>query len=257
LSRKPIIHPSAVIEGKVNLEPGCVIEPFVFCRGDIRAGKGCYFSMGANIQGMLDIGSHVFLGERVTIGFPSQPQILQFQGEKNEAPWQTSKRTKIGDHCIIRSGSIIYASSQLGNNVHLGHNVLVREEVKIGHDTLVGTGVVIDGNSSVGKGVSIQTNVYIPWNTQIEDQVFLGPNCILTNDKYVMRTKYELKGPIIRKGVSVGAGAIILPSIEIGAEAVIGAGAVVTKNVPPKAIAYGVPARVHATIPANWKMPMK
>ncbi len=251
------VHPSAVIEGKVKLETGCVVEPFVFCRGNIRAGKKCYFSTGANIQGLVEIGSHVFLGERVTIGFPSQPQIIEFQGEKGEPPWQSSNPTKIGDNCIIRSGSVIYASSQLGNNVRLGHNVLIREEVKIGHDSLVGTGVVIDGKSSIGKNVSIQTSVYIPWNTLIEDHVFLGPKCILTNDKYVMRTDYELRGPIIRKGVSVGAGAVILPSIEIGAESVIGAGAVVTKDVPPKTIVYGVPARAHGTVPSNWKVPMK
>lgn len=254
---KPNIHPSSVIEGKVKLETGCIAEPFVFCRGDIRAGKRCYFSTSANIQGLVEIGSHVFLGERVTIGFPSQSQIIQFQEEKGNQPWYSSKLTKIGDNCIIRSGSVIYASSKLGNNVRLGHNVLIREEVKIGHDSLVGTGVVIDGKSSIGKKVSIQTNVYIPWNTLIEDHVFLGPNCILTNDKYVMRTEYELKGPVIRKGVSVGAGAVILPSIEIGAEAVIGAGAVVTKDVPPKTIVYGVPAQAHATVPSNWKVPMK
>jgi len=135
--------------------------------------------------------------------------------------------------------------------------VLIREQVKIGSNSMIGTGVTIDGNSTIGSKVSIQTNVYIPWRTRIEDNVFLGPNCILTNDKYTMRTPYELQGPIIRRGVSIGAGAIILPSIEVGAESVVGAGAVVTRDVAPRTIVYGVPAAVHSTVPDNWKLPLE
>ena len=251
------IHPSSIIEGTVNLGEGNIMEPFVFIRGDIRTGKRCYFSTGCNIQGSARIGSSVFFGERTSVGFPSQRQIIQFQEGKAESPWTDSTTTKIGNRCIIRTESVIYAGSQIGDNVRTGHNTLIREQVTIGDNTLVGTGVVIDGNTSVGKNVSIQTNVYIPWQTMIEDHVFLGPNCILTNDKYVMRKDYELKGPIIRKGVSVGAGAVILPAIEIGPEAVIGAGAVVTKDVPPKAIVYGVPGRVHSSVPDSWKIPME
>ena len=108
-----------------------------------------------------------------------------------------------------------------------------------------------------GNKVSIQSRVYIPWKTTIEDHVFLGPNCILTNDKYVMRFPIELKGPIIREGASIGAGAVIMPNIEIGAEAVIGAGAVVTKDVPPKSIVFGIPARKKDTVPKSWKKPLE
>jgi acetyltransferase-like isoleucine patch superfamily enzyme len=257
LKLKSKIHSSSIIEDAVNLGTGNIVEPFVFLRGDIKTGKRCYFSTGSNVQGPARIGNSVFFGERTSVGFPSQRQILQFQEGETESPWIDSATTKIGNHCIIRTESVIYAGSQIGNNVRMGHNTLIREQVTIGENTLVGTGVVIDGNTSVGKNVSIQTNVYIPWQTMIEDHVFLGPNCILTNDKYVMRKDYELKGPILRRGVSVGAGAVILPAIEIGPEAVIGAGAVVTKDVPPKAIVYGVPGRIHSSVPDSWKIPME
>ncbi|MFX1300532.1 MAG: DapH/DapD/GlmU-related protein [Promethearchaeota archaeon] len=254
---KSKIHPSSIIERTVNLGTENTVEPFVFLRGEIRTGKKCYFSTGCNIQGPAKIGSSVFFGERASVGFPSQRQIIHFQEGKTDSPVAGSAVTKIGNHCIIRTESVIYAGSQIGNNVRMGHNTLIREKVTIGDNTLVGTGVVIDGNTSVGKNVSIQTNVYIPWQTMIEDHVFLGPNSILTNDKYVMRKDYELKGPILRRGVSVGAGAVILPAIEIGSEAVIGAGAVVTKDVPPKAIVYGVPGRIHSSVPDTWKIPME
>ncbi|MFX1318978.1 MAG: DapH/DapD/GlmU-related protein [Promethearchaeota archaeon] len=254
---KERIHPSAVLEGEINLGPGCLIEAFVQVRGTVESGERCYFGPGCFIQGPALIGNQAFIGERTTIGFPPQSLIRDFQQGKIESPWIGLESTRIGHECIIRSGSMIYAGSQVGNNVRLGHNVLIREKVTIGEGTTVGTGVIIDGNSSIGSKVSIQSNAYIPWNTHIENHVFLGPSCILTNDKYVMRTRYDLHGPILREGVSVGAGAVIMPNIEIGAEAVVGAGAVVTKNVPPKAIVFGVPAKIQDKIPNSWKKPLE
>ena len=251
------IHPSAVLDGEINLGRDCLVEAFAQVRGNVRSGERCYFGPGCLIQGPVLIGNQVFLGEKTTIGFSPQRLIRDYQQGKIEFPWIGLESTTIGHECIIRSGSVIYAGSRMGNNVRLGHNVLIREEVTIGEGTTVGTGVIIDGNSFIGSRVSIQSNAYIPWNTHIENHVFLGPGCILTNDKYVMRTRYDLQGPILREGVSIGAGAVILPNIEIGAGSVVGAGAVVTKNVPPKAIVYGVPAKIHGKIPNSWKKPLE
>jgi acetyltransferase-like isoleucine patch superfamily enzyme len=191
------------------------------------------------------------------MGFPKRSQITQFQKGEPHSLSENAETTVIGNNCIMRTGSVIYAGSVLADNVRMGHNVLIREQVKIGSSTTIGTGVTIDGASVIGSKVSIQTNAYIPWRTTIEDNVFLGPHCVLTNDKYTMRTPYELKGPIIRKGASIGAGAVILPSVEIGAESVIGAGAVVTKDVAPKTIVYGVPAKIYKSVPDDWKMPFE
>jgi acetyltransferase-like isoleucine patch superfamily enzyme len=254
---KKRIHPSAVLEGEISLGSGCLIDAFVQMRGNVESGTKCYFGPGCFIQGPALIGNQVFFGEKTTIGFFPQRLIREFQQGKIESPWVGLDSTRIGDECIIRSGSVIYAGSQVENNVRVGHNVLIREKVTVGEGTTVGTGVIIDGNSSIGSRVSIQSNAYIPWNTHIENHVFLGPGCILTNDKYIMRTAYDLHGPIIREGVSIGAGAIIMPNIEIGTEAVVGAGAVVTKNVPPKAIVFGVPAKIQDQVPKSWKKPLE
>lgn len=249
--------PNPIIGSEVRLGKGCVVEEFAALLGSIRAGTRCFFGSGCKVQGPAQIGNQVFIGERTTVGFPNQQQILQFQRGKTKHPSENSETTIIGNNCIIRAGSVIYAGSLLEDEVRLGHNVLIREQVKIGSNSMIGTGVTIDGDSVIGSKVSIQTNVYIPWRTRIEDNVFLGPHCILTNDKYTMRTPYELQGPIIRKGASIGAGAVILPSIEVGAESVVGAGAVVTKDVTPKTIVFGVPAKEYSTVPDNWKMPLE
>jgi acetyltransferase-like isoleucine patch superfamily enzyme len=254
---KEKIHTSAILEGEIDIGPGSLIEPFVQIRGHVKSGKGCYFGTSCFIQGPASIGNQVFLGERTTIGFPPQKAIQDFQKGQSDAPWVGLETTRIGDECIIRSGSVIYAGSQVGSHVRLGHNVLIREQVTVGDGTTVGTGVIIDGRSSIGSKVSIQSNAYIPLNTQIEDHVFLGPGCVLTNDKYVMRTPYDLKGPILREGASIGAGAVVMPDIEIGAEAVVGAGAVVTKDVPAKAIVFGIPARIQDKVPPSWRKPLE
>ncbi len=148
----------------------------------------------------------------------------------------------IGENCLIRSGTIIYSNVKIGNNFRTGHNVLIRENTDIGVDVLIGTNSVVDGNCRIGSNVSLQTNTYITAYTIIEDDVFMGPCSVTTNDKY-MRVGASLKGPIIKKGAKIGANSTILPGIIIGEEAIVAAGAVVTKDVAAKAVVAGVPAR--------------
>lgn len=102
--------------------------------------------------------------------------------------------------------------------------------------------------------MSIQSNVFIPINTVIEDLVFIGPNAVLTNDKYPVRKNYELIGPVIREGATIGANSVILPSVEIGEGAFVAAGAVVTRDVPPWKLAIGSPARI-LELPEELKVP--
>ena len=148
----------------------------------------------------------------------------------------------IGENTLIRSGTVIYSSVKIGKNFRTGHNVLIRENTEIGDGVLIGTNSVVDGNCKIGNNVSIQTNVYITAYTIIEDDVFLGPCSVTTNDKY-MKYGVELKGPIIKKGAKIGANSTIFPGITIGKSAIVGASAVVTKDVPPGDTVIGNPAR--------------
>ena len=153
------------------------------------------------------------------------------------------EKAKIADNCMIRSHNVIYDNVEIGEGTKTGHFVLIREKTKIGKNCKIGTGTIIDGETEIGDNVSIQSNVYIPRKAKIEDNVFLGPCCVLTNDKKPPQP--NLEGPIIKRGATVGANATILPGIEIGENAMVGAGAVVTKDVPAGDVVMGVPAKFY------------
>lgn len=196
------------------------------------------------IFGQSRIGENSVLGEGVIIGHPTAEILKQAISSGINIEDMEFNGATIGDNAVIRSNSTVYADVNTGNGLRTGHNVLIREGTKIGNDVLIGTNTIIDGRSEIGNSVSIQGNVYIPLNVMIEDNVFIGPCAVLTNDKYPIRTKSDLKGPILRRGASVGANATILPGIEIGEGAMVAAGALVTKNVPSWKLAIGSPARI-------------
>ncbi len=155
-----------------------------------------------------------------------------------------SKPPLIGKNSIIRSNSIIYNDVEIGDNFRTGHGVTIREKTKIGDNVLIGTNSIIEGHCSIGDNVSIQSNVYIPTNTIIDDYVFIGPCACFTNDKYPIRVDFDLKGPVIKKGASIGANSTFLSNVEIGEGAMVAAGAIVTQDIPSFFLAIGAPARI-------------
>ncbi len=197
-----------------------------------------------NIHKNVKLGKNCKVMEGATIGLASRDYL-----NRPEDDWPA---TTIGDSSVVRRGTIIYCDVAIGEGFQTGHNVLIREKTQIGDNVLIGTNTVIDGETSIGSNVSIQSNVYIPLKVVIEDKVFIGPNAVLANDRYPVRTKEELKGPVLRKGVSIGANATILPDIEIGEGAMVAAGSVVTKNIPPWSLAVGAPAIIRE-LPENLK----
>ena len=181
-------------------------------------------------------GNNVFFYGDVELGAGSSIQDNVIVGSEEDGS------VKIGANALIRSGTVIYSGAVIGKNFQSGHNVLIRENTVIGDDVLVGTNSVIDGDCRIGTAVRIQTNVYITRNTVVEDDVFFGPFAVTLNDKYMVRGA-ELRGPVIRKGARIGANSSILPGIMVGANAVVGAGAVVTKVVEAGVVVAGNPAR--------------
>jgi acetyltransferase-like isoleucine patch superfamily enzyme len=132
----------------------------------------------------------------------------------------------------------------IGNHFQCGHNILIRENTLIGDNVAIGTLSVIEGYSRIGNNVRIQSMVFIPTHTEIGNEVFIGPNAVLTNDRYPPTGKPELKGPVLEDLAVIGANATILPGVCIGRGAAVAAGAVVTKDVPPGKMALGVPAGI-------------
>ncbi|WP_067260267.1 acyltransferase [Methanobrevibacter cuticularis] len=160
----------------------------------------------------------------------------------------------IGKNLLLRSNTVIYNDVVIGDNFKTGHNVVIREQTKIGDDVLIGTNTVVEGECTIGDGTSIQSNVYIPKNSIIESNVFIGPCACFTNDRYPVRVEYDLKGPQIRKGASIGANTTFLSNIEIGEGAIVAAGAVVTRTVPPYYLAIGTPAKIKP-LPSSLRVP--
>jgi acetyltransferase-like isoleucine patch superfamily enzyme len=159
-------------------------------------------------------------------------------------------KTILGDDCIIRSHSVIYAGNIIGNRFQTGHYVFLREENLIGDDVSIGTMSMIEHHVRIGNRVRIHSQAFIPEFSVLEDDCWIGPNVVLTNAPYpkAKRAKEFLAGVIIRKGAKIGANATILPGIEIGEMSLVGAGAVVTRNVPPESVVAGNPAQIIKSI---------
>jgi acetyltransferase-like isoleucine patch superfamily enzyme len=158
-----------------------------------------------------------------------------------------NRKLFIGKFANIRSGTIIYEGSKIGDYLETGHNVVIREENIIGNHLSVWGNSVIDYGCKIGDNVKIHNQCYISQFTTIEDDVFMAPGVIVANDLCPTCGKC-MKGPTIKKGARIGANVTLLPHIVIGEYALIGAGAVVTKNIPPGTVAYGNPAQVKKNI---------
>ncbi|MEQ9406177.1 MAG: acyltransferase [Fuerstiella sp.] len=161
-----------------------------------------------------------------------------------------SEPLRIGDHAIIRSGTTIYCNTTIGGRFQCGHNVVIRAEVSIGDRCVVHHQCTLEGRLQIGSGVKIMAHVYLPSTTHIGDMVFIGPGTSFMNDRYPMRVAAPVQGPRIEEHVSIGGGVTVCPGVKIGRNSVIGAGAVVNRDVPPDTLAYGVPAR-HYPLPEH------
>jgi acetyltransferase-like isoleucine patch superfamily enzyme len=154
----------------------------------------------------------------------------------------------------ILAGAIVFAGTELTAGVIVGDQACIRERVVIGEGTVIGAGALVENNVMIGARCRIQAGVYITAYTTIEDDVFIAPRVVTTNDNYMGRSERrhaERRGPTIRRGARIGGGAVLLPGIEIGEEAFVGAGAVVLRDVPPRAVVVGNPARQIREVPAD------
>jgi acetyltransferase-like isoleucine patch superfamily enzyme len=168
------------------------------------------------------------------------------------SPRSTAKReelppAELGDGTIVSTGAIVFAGAQVGARVILGDQSCVRERVVVGDDVVIGRGSLVENDTTIGAMTKIQAEAYITAYSTLEEHVFIAPCVVTTNDNFMGRTERRrdlVKGPTIRRGARIGGGAILLPGVEIGEEAFVGAGAVVTKDVEARMLVVGSPARV-------------
>ena len=187
------------------------------------------------------LGEGVRVLEHAVVG--KQPSL----GARSTAKREPLPPTVIGDGTIVSTGAIVFAGSQIGARCIVGDQSCIRERVTMADDCILGRGSLIENDTTVGAGSRIQADAYLTAYSTLEEDVFIAPCVVTTNDNFMGRTekrKELMKGPTIRRGARIGGGAILCPGIEIGEEAFVGAGAVVTKDVPPRVIVVGSPARV-------------
>lgn len=180
----------------------------------------------------VELGPNYHLDDNVLLGYRTGRLIPDW-------------RLIIGENARIRSGSVIYAGTRIGNNLQTGHNVVIREENVIGHNFSIWSNSIIDYGCIIGNNVKVHSNVYVAQFTTIEDDAFLAPGVMVANDLHPgCRFSQEcMRGPVIQRGAQVGINVTLLPRVVIGEYAIIGAGSVVTRDVPPRTVAYGNPAK--------------
>jgi acetyltransferase-like isoleucine patch superfamily enzyme len=174
-------------------------------------------------------------------------------------PRSTAKRDelpplRLGAGTIVSTGAILFAGTTIGDRTIIGDQACVRERCEVGDDVVIGRGALVENDTTVGALTKVQADAYVTAYSLLEDGVFIAPRVIMTNDNFMGRTekRHELrKGPTIRRGARIGAGAVLCPGIEIGEEAFVGAGAVVVGDVPPRVVVVGNPARILREVPPD------
>jgi acetyltransferase-like isoleucine patch superfamily enzyme len=227
----PALHsdprgPGLLVGEDVQIGAGVVFGAYVVVHAGTVIGEGCA------------IEDHVVLGKR--------PRLAPGSAAAGEV-----SRLVLGNDVKVCSGAIVFAGARIEQGAILGDQSYVRERSRIGTGTVIGRGSVVDNDVAVGARVRVQTSVYLTAGTVVEDDVFVGPGVITTNDDTMSRHAPGVapRGAKLRRACRVGGGAVLTPDVEIGEEAFVAAGAVVTRDVPPRTVVMGVPAREAREVP--------
>jgi acetyltransferase-like isoleucine patch superfamily enzyme len=158
---------------------------------------------------------------------------------------------ELGEGVIVGAGAVVFAGANVAASAILGDQSFMRERSLLGSGSVLGRGSVIDNDVTVGNRVRIQTNVYVTAGSIVEDDVFVGPGVTTTNDDTMARhpKQQPLRGAILRRACRIGGAVVLTPGVEVGEEAFVAAGAIVTGDVPARAVVMGVPARVVREVP--------
>jgi acetyltransferase-like isoleucine patch superfamily enzyme len=227
------VSPGASLAADVELSPGAVI------RDGVSVGAGARIGAGAVLHAGVTLGPRCLVEDGAVLG--KRPRLRPgSSAEGSLGPLQ------IGDGVTICTGAVVYAGARLEAGVIIGDQAQVRERAVVGERTVLGRGSTIDFDTTVGARVSIQSLVYLTAAAIVEDDVFIGPGVTTTNDDTMGRHSplEALHGPILRRACRIGGGATLTPGVVIGEEAFVAAGAVVTRDVAPRAVVMGAPARV-------------
>ena len=213
--------------------PGLAIADDVELPGDVEIGANVVIHAGTAIGAGVRIQDGAVLGK---------PRVL---GATSSASREEPPPLVVGDGAVVGAGAVLVAGAAIGPGVLIGDQAYVRENAAIGERSTVGRGTSIENDVSIGARVRIQTDCYITAFSELEDDVFVAPCVMTSNDMTAGRRPAgePLRGPRLRRACRVGVGVVLLPGVEVGEEAFVGAGSVVTRDVAPRSVAFGSPAR--------------
>ena len=210
------IHPTAVIGEDVQLAPDVTIGPFTVVHPGVVVGAGSV------------VGSHCVLGEPTAAAY-----------EADSYPWPACR---IGAGALIRSHTVVYAGVEVGDGLSTGHRVTVREGSVLGADVRIGTLSDLQGDLRVGDHVRLHSNVHLSQRSVVEDFAWLYPQVVLTNDPHPPSDTC-LRGVTVRRFAVVAVGSVVLPGVEVGEHALVGANSLVADDVAARTVVVGSPAR--------------
>ncbi len=213
--------------------PGLVLHP------DAVVGEDVTFGANVVVHAAARIGNGVIVQDNVVLGKP--PSLAPTSSTKGEVG-----ELVIAAGARVCAGAVVFAGARIGEGTIVGDQAYVRERASVGERSVIGRGTAVDNDVAIGARVRVQTMVYLTAFSVVEDDVFVGPCAMTTNDDTMSRhgPEYALRGATLRRACRIGGGAVLVPGVEVGEEAFVAAGAVVTNDVPARTISMGVPARV-------------
>ena len=205
---------------------------------NVKIGEGVSFGAHVVVHDGTVIGDSCVIEDHAVLG--KRPRLARGSSAKGEVGGLV-----LGDRVTVCAGAVVFAGANIEEEAIIGDQSYVRERSRIGAGSVIGRGSVVDNDVVVGARVRVQTNVYLTAFTVIEDDVFVGPCAMTTNDDTMSRhgPDMQLRGATLRRACRVGGAAVLTPGVEIGEEAFVAAGAIVTKNVPARTVVMGTPAR--------------
>jgi acetyltransferase-like isoleucine patch superfamily enzyme len=229
------------------------------------AGPYCVIDDSAEIGDGVRFGAHVVVHPGTVIREGCEIQDGAVLGKPPKLARHSTARGAVeplvlGPGAVVCCRAIVFAGARIGADAIIGDQAFVRERAVIGAGSVIGRGSAVDNDVVVGERVRVQTDVYLTAYSVVEDDTFVGPGVLTTNDSTMARhdPDYEMRGALLRRACRVGGAAVITPGVEIGEEAFVAAGAVVTRDVPARGVVMGVPARVVRSVPdgdllQNWR----
>ncbi|MCB0717927.1 MAG: N-acetyltransferase [Bacteroidetes bacterium] len=243
---------SSYIASTASIGRGSKIGQFCVIEDDVVIGDGCEIGHHVVLHRGTNVGSNVRIDDHATIGKqPMRAPNSAVTQDKLQPP------AVIGPDCLLGASVVVYAGALLGRKVLVADLATIREDVSVGDFTIVGRGVAIENKCAIGRYCKLETNVYVTAYSTIEDRVFVAPGVLTSNDNFMGRTEERFKhfrGVTVKRGGRIGVGAVILPGKEIAPDAVVAAGALLTRDADPDTIYAGVPARSFRDVPEEQKL---